>query len=108
MSVHIIKYRSETAIIILDDLHRLVEFVQIGQHIQTSHSLLHTLYTLLTTTPPAGTKLMIIATMTTTNQLGLEDPASLGLPQLFAQHQYVPLLGPDEARLFIAAKNIAR
>lgn len=100
--------RSDSAIIILDDLHRLVEFVQVGQHIQTSHSLLHTLFTLLTTTPTAGTKLMIIATMTATDQAALEDTASLGLPQLFAQHQYVPLLGPEEARIFITARNVKR
>ena len=51
---------------------------------------------------------MVIATMTATDEVALGDPASLGFPQLFEQHQYVPLLGPEEASLFIAARNINR
>jgi len=46
--------RSEFGMVILDDLHRLVEYVQVGGQITVSHSLLHTLTTLLTITPPAG------------------------------------------------------
>ena len=46
--------RSESAIVVLDDLHRLVEMVQVGTQITVSHSLLHAVNTLLTTTPPAG------------------------------------------------------
>lgn len=101
-------FRSESAIIILDDLHRLVEYVQVGQHLQVSHGLLHALFTLLTTTPPSSAKLMLVATITCSDEASLQDPTSLGLPDLFAQHQFVPLLGPDEARLFIAARNIKR
>ena len=77
------------------DLHRLVEYVQVGNQIQVSHSLLHTLFT---TTHPSSTKLMVIGTMTTVDEVALDDPSTLGLPKLFTQHQLVPLLGPDEAR----------
>ena len=51
---------------------------------------------------------MIIATMTAADEAELEDPASLGLPQLFERHHHVPLLGPEEASLFITARNIKR
>lgn len=94
--------------IILDDLHRLVEYIQVGHQIQVSHSLLHTLFTLLTTTPPSGAKLMVVSTMTLAEQGQLEEPLSLGLPELFTQHMFVPLLGPEEAKVFIAARNIHR
>ena len=40
--------------VILDDLHRLVEYVQVGGQITVSHALLHALTTLLTTTSLAG------------------------------------------------------
>lgn len=99
--------RSDSAIIILDDLHRLVEYIQVGQQLQVSHSLLHTLFTLLTTTPPSNAKLMLVATMTCTENT-LHDYTSLGLPDLFAQHEMVPLLGPEEAKRFIAARNIRK
>lgn len=80
-----------------------------GQQIQVSHGHLHTLFTLLTTTPPSSAKLMIIATMTAPEQANsLQEATALGLPELFAQHQFVPLLGPEEAKLFIAARNIRR
>ena len=46
--------RSETAVVILDDLHRLVEFVTVGSQISVSHSILHAINTLLTATPPQG------------------------------------------------------
>ena len=40
--------------IVLDDLHRLVEYVKVGSQITVSHELLHTVTTLLTGTVPAG------------------------------------------------------
>ena len=46
--------RSDFGLVILDDLHRLVEYVQVGGQITVSHALLHALTTLLTTTPLAG------------------------------------------------------
>lgn len=85
-----------------------MEYVQVGQHIQVSHSLLHTLLTLLTATPPSSSKLLIVGTMSVLDEVSLQEPVALGLPELFAQQQLVPLLGPEEARLFIAAKNIRR
>ena len=85
-----------------------MEFVQVGQHLQVSHSLLHALFTLLTTTPPSQAKLMVVATLTCAEEALLQDPTSLGLPDLFDQHQFVPLLGPGEARQFITARNIRR
>ena len=40
--------------VVLDDLHRLVEYVQVGAQVTMSHSILHAINTLLTTTPPSG------------------------------------------------------
>ena len=101
-------FRAETAVIILDDLQRLVEYVQVGQHLQVSHTLLHTLLTLLTATPPSGTRLLLVGTMTVPEEVSLGEPASLGLPELFGHHQLVPLLGAEEVKVFVAARNIRR
>ena len=51
---------------------------------------------------------MVVSTMTLAEQGQLEEPLSLGLPELFTQHMFVPLLGPEEAKVFIAARNIHR
>ncbi len=101
-------HRSDSAVIILDDLHRLIEFVPIGNQLQASHHLLHTLTTLLATPLPAGAKVLVIGTMTLSERGALEEPLTFNLPELFNQHQFVPLLDSDSALYFIAAKNIHR
>ena len=143
--------RSDFGLVILDDLHRLVEYVQVGGQITVSHALLHALTTLLTTTPlagvcvrvcvracvwvcvrvcacvrtcvsrgihaeqerlihpsPAGTKLLVVGTMAVTDSAGLEEPSALGLPELFTQQHFVPLLDTKSATTFISARNIHR
>lgn len=100
--------RSDSAVIVLDDLHRLVEFIQVGSQLQISHQLLHTVTTLLTTTPPANSKLLVVGTMTLPDASALEEPAALNLPDLFLQHQYVPLLDSQSVMSFIASRNIHR
>ncbi len=99
-------HRSELAVIILDDLHRLIEFVPIGNQFQASHHLLHTLTTLLATPPPAGAKILVIGTMTLSERGALDEPLTFNLPELFSQHQFVPLLDSESALSFITAKNI--
>ena len=101
-------FRSESAIIVLDDLHRLVEFIQVGPQLQISHQLLHTINTLLTTTPPPGTKLLVVGTMTLPDAAALVEPAALNLPELFIQHQFVPLLDAQSVTTFIASRHIHR
>ena len=101
-------YRSESAIIVLDDLHRLVEFVQVGPQLQISHQLLHTINTLLTTTPPVASKLLVVSTMTLPDADALDEPAALNLPDLFLQHQFVPLLDAQGVMTFINSRNIHR
>ena len=101
-------YRSESAIIVLDDLHRLVEFVQVGPQLQVSHQLLHTINTLLTTTPPVTSKLLVIGTMILPDADSLDEPAALNLPDLFLQHQFVPLLDAQGVMAFINSRNIHR
>lgn len=107
-SIHTHTHRSDSAVIILDDLHRLIEFVPIGTQVQASHHLLHTLTTLLSTPPPAKAKVLVIGTMTLSEQSALEEPLTFNLPELFSQHQFVPLLDTDSALSFIAARNIHR
>ena len=106
LSMHVL--RSDSAIIVLDDLHRLVEFIQVGSQLQISHQLLHSINTLLTTTPPPNSKLLVVGTMTLTDTDALEEPAALNLPELFIQHQFVPLLDAQGVMTFIASRNIHR
>lgn len=102
-------FKSETAVVILDDLHRLVEFVTVGSQISVSHSILHAINTLLTATPPQGSKVLVIGTMTADDAQSLEDtPASLGLPQLFLRQFHVPLLDPPSVLALLSARNIHR
>ena len=109
MYVCCLPHRSESAIIVLDDLHRLVEFTQVGSLIQISHHVLHTLTTLLTLTPPSTSKLLVIGTMTVPEGVAsLEEPFALNLPELFTQHFNVPLLDSESVLGFISARNIYR
>lgn len=99
-------FRSESAIVVLDDLHRLVEMVQVGTQITVSHGLLHAVNTLLTTTPPAGSKVLVVGTMTAEDEAALEEPSSLGLPELFVRRHLLPLLDTRGALAFLTARNI--
>lgn len=85
-----------------------MEFVQVGPQLQISHQLLHAINTLLTTTPPATSKLLVVGTMTLPDADALEEPAALNLPELFLQHQYVPLLDAQGVMTFISSRNIHR
>uniref|UniRef100_A0A1X7SYH1 Vesicle-fusing ATPase n=1 Tax=Amphimedon queenslandica TaxID=400682 RepID=A0A1X7SYH1_AMPQE len=40
-------FSSSHSLIVLDDVHRLVEYVQVGDRVSVSHSLMHVLSTLL-------------------------------------------------------------
>jgi len=46
--------------------------------------------------------------MTMADYAGLEDPSALGLPELFVQQHFVPLLDTKGTASFIAARNIHR
>ena len=92
----------------LDDLHRLVEFIQVGSQLQISHPLLHTINTLLSTTPPPTSKVLVVGTMTLPDAAALDEPAALNLPELFLRHQFVPLLDSHSVMTFIASRNIHR
>lgn len=99
---------SETAIIVLDDLARLVECVAVAQQLHVTHHLLHTLSTLLTSTPPHGTKLLVIGTITLSDDMSLEESLALGFPELFTKHEFVSLMDTEDIRTFISARNIRR
>lgn len=48
---------SEVSLIVLDDLHRLVEYISVGDHISVSHSVMHAIFTLLSSIAPSGSKI---------------------------------------------------
>lgn len=98
--------RSGSAVIVLDDLTRLVETIVVGDQLHVSHQLLHTLTTHLTATPPPGAKLLIIGTMTVPSETSLDLPSSLGFPDLFNQREYVSLMQTKDIVTFINARNI--
>ena len=70
--------------------------------------MLHTINTLLTTTPPPNSKLLVVGTMTLPDAAALDEPAALNLPELFLQHQFVPLLDTQSVLMFSASRNIHR
>ena len=45
---------SSHSLIVLDDVHRLVEYVQVGDRVSVSHSLMHALSTLLSYSMSSG------------------------------------------------------
>ena len=79
---------SESSLIILDDLHRLVEYVQVGQRISVSHPMMHYVSTLLSTIPPPGQligralgiSLSLTHSLSLSLSLSLPLPPSLSLP----------------------------
>lgn len=70
--------------------------------------MLHSINTLLTTTPPPNSKLLVVGTMTLPEAATLDEPAALNLPELFLQHQFVPMLDAKSVLTFIASRNIHR
>lgn len=67
-------YRSPSSIIVIDDLERILEYVNIGPRF--SNSVLQTLLVLLKQAPPKNRKLLILCTATDRllmNQLGLSE-----------------------------------
>jgi vesicle-fusing ATPase len=77
-------YRSREAVIILDNIEALVNFIAIGPHY--SHILINTISTLLTAQPP-NSKLFIIGT---TSSIEILD--KLGLSRLFNNILSMPLI----------------
>jgi vesicle-fusing ATPase len=99
-------FTSDLSMIVLDDLHRLVEYMKVGSQITVSHELLHTVTTLLTGTLPAGVKLLVVGTLTVDDGVSMEGAEFLGLPDLFSQHYHVPLLDHASSLTFLNARNI--
>lgn len=75
--------------VILDDLHRLVEYVQVGGQITISHSLLHTLTTLLTITPPAGVYICVLVHVWCIGVCGVGVGSVVGIGYMFAAYDYL-------------------
>ncbi|CAI8055730.1 Vesicle-fusing ATPase [Geodia barretti] len=97
---------TDLSLVVLDDLHRLVEFMKVGTQITVSHELLHTITTLLTSPIPTGLRVLVVGTLTVEEGVALEDPQFLGLPNLFLHHHLVPLLDCDATLSFLNASNI--
>ena len=61
-----------------------------------------------THTPPVtpGSKVLVVGTMTAEDEAALEEPSSLGLPELFVRRHLLPLLDTRGALAFLTARNI--
>ena len=95
-------YKSPLSLIFLDDIERIIDYVQIGPRF--SNTVLQTLLVLLKKLPPdEGRKLLIIGTTSVPHVL--ED---LGLTQAFSLSQSINLLQePSEvAEVLVASGNI--
>ena len=87
-------YKSPSALLVLDDMERLLEYVHIGPRF--SNHVLQSLLVLLKKPPPKGKKLIVIGTTslpTVATALGLEDA--------FTVHHRVPPLEVDDVRTVI-------
>ncbi|CAM6045492.1 unnamed protein product [Sphagnum compactum] len=84
-------YKSPLSIIILDDIERLLEFVDIGPRF--SNVILQTILVLLKRIPPKGRKLLVIGT---SSLVGVLD--SMSLLDAFNVHLNVPKLKPADMK----------
>ena len=83
--------QSQSSLVILDNIERLVEYVPIGPRF--SNSLLQIILELLEKQPPKGRKLMVIGT---SSDRGVME--NLGLVKAFTMVVNVPLLNEHEIR----------
>lgn len=91
-------YKSKLSYILLDDLERLMEYMNIGPRFSTT--ILQALIVLLSTPPPTGSKLFIIAT--TSNLEVIED---LGMIKLFNEVIEIPKLTNEEVMEFSSSST---
>ncbi|CAK9857484.1 unnamed protein product [Sphagnum jensenii] len=84
-------YKSPLSIIILDDIERLLEFVDIGPRF--SNVILQTILVLLKRSPPKGRKLLVIGTSSLVRVL-----ESMSLLDAFNVHLNVPQLKPADMK----------
>jgi vesicle-fusing ATPase len=84
-------YKSPLSIIILDDIERLLEFVDIGPRF--SNVILQTILVLLKRIPPKGRKLLVIGTSSLVRVL-----ESMSLLDAFNVHLNVPKLKPADMK----------
>jgi vesicle-fusing ATPase len=84
-------YKSPLSIIILDDIERLLEFVDIGPRF--SNVILQTILVLLKRIPPKGRKLLVIGTSSLVGVL-----ESMSLLDAFNVHLNVPKLKPADMK----------
>ncbi|XP_065920874.1 uncharacterized protein [Dysidea avara] len=73
-----------------------------GHCVSVSHDLMHAASTL---TPPVGTSLLIVVTLTVRDVLG-SSRILQGLSELFTVHKLVPYLNTEGVQAFINAKKM--
>eukprot|EP00246_Nothoceros_aenigmaticus_P010109 TRINITY_DN26438_c0_g1_i1.p1 TRINITY_DN26438_c0_g1~~TRINITY_DN26438_c0_g1_i1.p1 ORF type:complete len:310 (+),score=74.74 TRINITY_DN26438_c0_g1_i1:108-932(+) len=87
-------YKSPLSIIIVDDLERIIEYVDIGPRF--SNLILQTLLVLVKRVPPKGRKLLVLGTTSTDRVM-----ESLGLSGAFNVQLHVPELEPQDIMLVL-------
>jgi hypothetical protein len=87
-------YKAASALIVLDDFESLIGLTSIGKEMSYTHSLAHTLFTLLKAVPPARANVAVVATST----LAHERPDVIGFEDLFQVHLTVPRLSDESMR----------
>jgi vesicle-fusing ATPase len=92
-------YKSPLSIIILDDIERLLEYVNIGPRF--SNVILQTLLVLIKRIPPKGRKLLVIGTSSEAHILD-----SMSLLAAFNVSLEVPKLKPGDAKQVLEALNV--
>ncbi|KAK1308025.1 Vesicle-fusing ATPase [Acorus calamus] len=92
-------YKSQLSIIILDDIERLVEYVEVGPRF--SNLISQTLLVLLKRLPPKGKNLLVIGTTSAVEVLD-----SLGIRDAFAVTYRVPRLNTQDAKKVLKALDV--
>ena len=102
-------YKSPAALIILDDVERIMEFVNVGPRF--SNQVLQTLLVLVKALPPPGHRLMVVGTTSIPEMLEAMEVTkafdlSLVVPPLETREQYAAVLGSG-ALLSMSALDVA-
>ncbi|OAE30121.1 hypothetical protein AXG93_1112s1390 [Marchantia polymorpha subsp. ruderalis] len=92
-------YKSPLSIIILDDIERIIEFVNIGPRF--SNLILQTLLVLIKRVPPKGRKLLVIGTTSMRSVMESMDVVSA-----FNVAVHVPMLNHEDIKKVLAGLNV--
>eukprot|EP00052_Salpingoeca_macrocollata_P026788 m.250476 g.250476 ORF g.250476 m.250476 type:complete len:873 (+) comp22641_c1_seq2:58-2676(+) len=99
-------YKAKSGLLVLDNIETLVGMVLSAQQTALSHDMAHAFMALLQATPPARSKLIVLAT--TSLDITSAAAAALRLSELFPVKQRVPFIGAGAAQNVMSELHVHR